>query len=381
LAPINKLRWQVVSPLLDQLLDTDPDERGASLDQIRLGDHLLAGELEAWLAHAPVANRDAFLTGSVLPADAGLEGETIGGYTLESLIGRGGMGCVWRARRSDGMYEGVAAIKLLDPASTRRAGVERLRRECSILARLAHPHIVRLLDAGVAERGQPYLVLEYLQGAPIDHWCDSRALSVDARVRLFIDVLGAVAHAHDEQIVHQDLKPSNILVTNDGHVKLLDFGIATLLDGAEKSVPASESTLPSARAFTPDFAAPEQVQRLEVTAAADVYALGVLLYLLLSGQHPTAPIGGTAAERLQAVVEAEPLPMSVAVLRGAAESSDRAGLLRNGLDAVVARALKKSAAERYATPVAMAEDLRRWLRRAGSARHPASAGSVPYSSL
>ena len=379
MAPIDKARWKVVSPLLDQLLDADPVERGVSLDQIRRGDHLLAGELEALLAQQTAANRGAFLAGSALQAEAGLEGETVGSYTLQSNIGRGGMGSVWLAHRSDGRYEGKAAIKFLNLASMGRGGVERFRREGSILARLAHPHIARLLDAGVASGGQPYLILEYVAGAPIDRWCDARALSVDARVRLFVDVLAAVAHAHDSLIMHRDLKPSNILVTNDGQVKLLDFGIAELLDDAGKPAPPTEPTLPAARAFTPDFASPEQVQMHDVTTATDVYALGVLLYSLLSGRHPTAPSGATPVERLQAIVEAEPARPSVAVLRCAAASSSEssepedvaerrattsrklARSLKGDLDNIVAKALKKSPAERYATPTEMAEDLRRHL--------------------
>lgn len=393
---LDKARWRVISPLLDQLLDTDPGGRTARLDRIRRGDPLLAEELGALLSQETAVDREAFLEGNVLQAEASLQGQTVGNYTLESTIGHGGMGSVWLARRSDGRFEGKAAVKFLHLALMTRGGADHFQREGSFLARLAHPHIACLLDAGVTRHGQPYLVLEYVDGEPIDRWCDARALTVEARVRLFIDVLAAVAHAHNSLILHRDLKPSNILVTKDGQVKLLDFGIAKLLDDSGTPSALPELTLPAGRAFTPDFAAPEQVQARGVTTATDVYALGVLLYLLLSGQHPTATNCSTPIERMQAVVDTEPSLVSAAVSHGTtgssfdpfeladvarrrvASSPKLARLLRGDLDNIVAKALKKAPAERYENAMAMAEDLRRYLNhepvgaRADSARYRAA---------
>ena len=160
-----------------------------------------------------------------------LAGQTVGAYTLESQIGQGGMGSVWLASRNDGRFEGRVAVKFLNANFVGRAAEERLRREGSILARLSHPHIARLLDAGVSPAGQPYLVLEWIDGHSIDRHCDAQKLGIGARLRLFVEVLSAVAHAHANLIVHRDIKPSNVLVRSDGQVKLLDFGIAKLLEG------------------------------------------------------------------------------------------------------------------------------------------------------
>ena len=393
MTPFDKASWKVVSPLLDELIDADGDVRNTRIEQIRRGDPALADTLEALLAEESAIRREAFLEGNVLQAEASLVGATVGNYTLESTIGHGGMGSVWLARRSDGLYEGKAAVKFLHLAWMTRGGIARFRHEGSMLARLAHPNIGRLLDAGVSRQGQPYLVLEYVEGEPIDAWCDARSLAIDARVRLFLDVLGAVAHAHNNLILHRDLKPSNILVTNDGQVKLLDFGIAKLLDASDAPSASTELTLPVGHAFTPDFAAPEQIQAHGVTTATDVYALGVLFYLLLSGRHPTATHGGTPIERLKALVDAEPVHLSAAVLRDASvasadvnEVAARRGTtpskltrsLQGDLDNIVAKALKKVPAERYATAVAMADDLRRYLNhepidaRADSARYRAA---------
>jgi serine/threonine protein kinase len=340
---MDKARWKIVSPWLDQLLDTDPATRGARLERIRLGDGGLAAELESLLAAATAANRGAFLEGQALNvATEVAAGETVGHYTLASTLGHGGMSSVWLAHPADGRHEGLA-VKFLSPEWMTPAGLERFQRERSILARLSHPNIAKLLDAGVAGNGQPYLVLEHVDGVPIDRWCARRAASVDARLRLFIDLLAAVSHAHGRHVLHRDLKPSNILVDSRGQLKLLDFGIACLFGDAGAPAPAYT-------AYTPDFAAPEQVLQQDATPATDVYALGVLLYLLLSGRHPTAMPAATRAERLRAVVEREPLPVSAAARR-------RNRPLRGDLDRIVAKALRKTPSERYATPAAMARDL------------------------
>ena len=306
-------------------------------------------------------------------AHATLTGQTIGAYTLERPLGEGGMGAVWLGRRSDGRYEGQVAVKFLNLALLTRGGAERFAREGSMLARLTHPNIARLFDAGVAASaaagGQPYLVLEYIEGVPIDRYCDSNALSIEQRLRLFLDVLAAVAHAHTNLILHRDLKPSNILVTPQGQVKLLDFGIGKLLAEQNTAASVTELTQLAGRAFTPDYAAPEQVQGGDVTTATDVYALGVLLYQLLAGRHPTALATDTPVDRVRAVVDREPTRVSDAAAKAddatvqarATVAHKLARTLRGDLDNIVAKALKKQATERYPTVAALADDLRRYL--------------------
>jgi tetratricopeptide (TPR) repeat protein len=365
-------RWRVISPLLDALLDADEARREAMLAELRRENPALAAEIAALLGQrAAIATAD-FLEGSAIDFASAptLAGRVIGNYTLERPLGEGGMGIVWLAKRSDGRFEGYAAVKLLNLGLFMREGAERFRHEGSVLARLTHPNIARLFDAGIAEGGQPYLVLEYVDGEPIDRWCDRQSLNIKARLRLFLDVLAAVAHAHSNLILHRDLKPSNILVAQGGQVKLLDFGIAKLLDEQQQAAPATQQaylTHLTERAFTLDYAAPEQVQGGVVTMATDVYALGVLLYVLLSGTHPTST-GDTASrlERLHAIVDNEPTRVSDAVLRsssviGGQPARRRARVLRGDLDNIIAKALKKAPAERYRSADAMADDIQRYL--------------------
>jgi hypothetical protein len=346
-----------LSPQLDELLELDAAARRRYLDRLRADDAATADALAALLARQTDIEREAFLEDSPLGlAGATLAGQALGAYTLERPLGAGGMGSVWLARRSDGRFEGEVAVKLLNLALLSRGGAGRFAREAQALARLDHPNIARLIDAGVSAAGQPYLVLERVVGSPITRWCDERSLAVDARLRLFGEVAAAVSHAHQRLVLHRDLKPDNILVTPEGRVKLLDFGIAKLIDDESQPAPPTALTELAGRAFTPDYAAPEQVQGGQVTTATDVYALGVLLHELLGGGHPTAREGDTPVQRLHAIVEREPRRLSVAVADPA-----RARTLRGDLDNIVAKALKKSPAERYPSVAALAEDLRRHL--------------------
>jgi tetratricopeptide (TPR) repeat protein len=294
------------------------------------------------------ANRD-------LPNEASLAGQTIGSYTLLSPIGQGGMGTVWLAERSDGRFEGRAAVKFLNAALVGQAGGERFRREGSILARLTHPHIGRLIDAGVSLFGQPYLVLEYVEGEPIDRYCDTRGLGTEARIRLFLDVLEALAHAHSNLIVHRDVKPSNVLVTPEGRVKLLDFGIAKLLEETGESAEATALTCEGGVALTPEFAAPEQVTGGAITTATDVYASGVLLFVLLGGERRA----GSPAETMRALIDAE---------------FPRLPGVRGDLETIVAKALKREPTERYVSATAFAEDLRHYLDHEPIAARPDTLG-------
>ena len=360
-------RWQRLAPHLDRALEIDGDERAAWLASLEKDDPELAAELRALLDEHAAAEREQFLDlGPERPAPATLAGQVVGAYTLVEPIGQGGMGSVWLARRSDGRFEGLVAVKLLNVSLIGRAGEERFRREGSILARLTHPNIARLTDAGVSGAGQPYIVLEYVDGERIDQYCDARRLGVEARLGLFLDVCAAVARAHANLVVHRDIKPSNVLVAKDGQVKLLDFGIAKLIEEETGSGEVSALTREGGRAMTPEFAAPEQLTGGAVTTATDVHALGTLLYLMLAGQHPAGAARTSPALLLKAIVDTDPKRPSDAATDSDAStrSATREGLrrqLRGDLDTIVAKALKKDPAERYASVDALAADVRRYL--------------------
>ncbi len=375
--------WQRLSSLLDELLDLPEPARSQTLDHLRQSDPAAAHALAELLHSHESAANSGFMTGALsgnpsldaahdeAAAQPTLAGQRLGPYLLEAPLGQGGGGSVWRARREDGRFEGAVAVKLLHLSLVGRTGAERFRREGSILARLKHPHIAGLLDAGVSPSGQPYLVLELVEGERIDRHCDQQRLSVAARLALFASVLSAVVHAHTHGVIHRDLKPGNILVTADGVVKLLDFGIAKLLEDGGAEAQATELTRQGGRALTPEYAAPEQWRGEGVTTATDVYALGVLLYQLLVGQHPTAGAATTATEVMRTTLESEPLKLSRCI--AAAEPAAAALLatqrasgverwrkaVQGDLDTIVAQALKKNPQERYPTAQALAEDLRR----------------------
>ncbi len=283
-----------------------------------------------------------------------LDGLEVGAYTLERPLGHGGMGSVWLAHRTDGRFEGRVAVKLMNLALVESLAVERFRREGSLLARLTHPGIARLLDAGVAATRQPYLVIEYIDGLPIDRYADLAVLSVPDRLSLALQVLDALSHAHTNFVVHRDIKPTNILVTPDGTVKLLDFGIGKLL-GQEEGGDDSQLTAAGGRAFTPAFAAPEQVLGGPITMATDVYSVGVLVYLLVAGHHPMAGPGQAPAS-IPALSDIEPA---------------RIGL--GDLDSVLLKALNRPPADRYQTAQEFADDLRRYLAQRPVRAQPDSA--------
>ncbi len=362
-------QWQEVSPYLDEVLEIDPEKRDAWMLSLREKDPKLASIIQALLHDQQQMNERGFLEKSPLSVDSRLTGQKLGAYTLVSPIGQGGMGSVWLARRSDGRFERQAAVKFVKIAITNRETEERFKREGRILGQLTHPHIASLLDAGISPDGSPYLILEYVEGVAIDQYCDAHGLDVDARVKLFLDVLGAMAEVHAHLVVHRDIKPSNVLVRKDGQVKLLDFGIAKLLAREEESALAITHTMEGGGALTPRFAAPEQVTRGAVTTATDVYALGVLLYLLLTGQHPAGPGADTPAELVKAIVEVEPRRASEAVLAGGNAAGTHGSTpeklsrqLRGDLDTILGKALKKHPQERYASVTAFGDDLRRYLQ-------------------
>ena len=356
-------RWQRLSPLLDALFELDEEERARSLQLMREEDPQTAADLEELLRLE--GEREDFLSEPlVAPLPGPRPGVEVGPYRLERLLGEGGMGQVWLAHRSDGLYQRRVALKLLRPGLVDPNLRLRFTRERQILARLAHPHIARLLDAGVSHDHQPYLALEFVEGEAITDYCRNRKVSLDTRLRLFRQVCDAVSHAHANLIVHRDLKPSNILVTPGGDVRLLDFGIAKLIDA---DLNAPESTRTGVRAFTLHYAAPEQVRGEPVSTMTDVYSLGVVLYELLADCKPYRLKRQTDAEWEEAILGVEPQRPSQALLRMAEEGEGdtllqrrRARIVAGDLDNIVLKALAKRPEQRYASVEALAQDLQRY---------------------
>jgi eukaryotic-like serine/threonine-protein kinase len=386
MSTLNPDRWQEISPYLDHALSLSEEERLRWLEVFRTQRSDLADLLQKLLKEHLALSREHFLEYQPLRPtnEPAFAGETLGTYKLISRIGEGGMGSVWLAERSDGRFERQVAVKFLHYALASQGAAERFKREGRILGQLAHPHIAELIDAGVTPGGEPYLVLEYVSGKQIDEYCDERILGVDARIELFLDVLGAVTHAHANLIVHRDIKPSNVLVSSNGTVKLLDFGIAKLLADDANSGASTQLTLEGAAALTPQFAAPEQVTGALVTTATDVYTLGVLLYVLLTGQHPVGPGPHSPLDLVKAITEndaSRPSDVFVSTKAGseamaqkrAVSSPDRLRRqLRGDLDTIVGKALKKDPKERYGSVTAFADDLQRYLKHQPISARPDS---------
>lgn len=373
MSALNPEQWHEISPYLDHALSLSAEDRSVWLQSFGVEKPDLARLMHQLLEHHLAAANENFLEQQPsLPSSASAAGQTIGPYTLISVLGQGGMGTVWLAERSDGRFERRVAIKFLRFFLASQGGAERFKREGKILGQLSDPHIAELIDAGISASGEPYLVLEYVEGKSIDEYCDHHRLEVQARVRLFLDVLSAVGHAHGNLIVHRDLKPSNVLVTGDGQVKLLDFGIAKLLLDETRSAEPTLLTFDGGAALTPQFAAPEQITGAPVTTATDVYSLGVLLYLLLTGQSPAGACTRSAAELVKAIVDTTPARASDAVLSSVDGASlaerrssgrDRLGRqLRGDLDTIISKTLKKNPAERYGSVSALSQDLQRYLQ-------------------
>jgi len=394
-------RWREVEAVLDAALDLPVQERSTYVAAACTGDQALRSEVERLLAAvdapaalvpdqpaaqfaAPVIARAAETGGLDLgqrPSQAIRASipERIGPYRVIADAGEGGMGVVYIAERDDGTYSKRVALKVvrrglhLDARFNRRFQEER-----QILARLDHPNIARLLDGGVTDDGLPYFVMEYVEGEPLDRWCDGRRLPVERRLEIFVKVCGAVAYLHRHGVVHRDLKPSNIMVTADGEPKLLDFGIAKMLVGSE-GAPTTVLTQTGQRLLTPDYASPEQVRGAPITEASDVYALGVLLYELLTGRRPYRRRGRTLHQIERVILEDEPTRPSSAVTQpvavdgGMTDGPSRAAALRattpprlrqqlrGDLDAIILTALRKEPERRYQSADELATDLRRHL--------------------
>jgi len=358
--------WDQIERLFAQATTLSPAERAAFIERECANDPELRNELESLLkAHteeegpldtppgvsAPPVSADLPVGES---ASGAAVGSRIGPYVLLARIADGGMGAVWLAERADGMMKRRVALKLPHFSWVRADLAARLAREREILATLEHPNIARLYDAGVDSFGRPYLAMEYVEGLSIDVYCRTEQLPVRAILDLILQVARAVAHAHGRLIVHRDLKPSNILVTAAGSVRLLDFGIAKLLE--TDSTHETRLTQMAGRVLTPDYASPEQVKGEVIGTATDVYSLAIVTYELLTGTKPYKLKRGSAAELEEAIASADPPPASEAATNLADKRQ-----LRGDLDAILNKALKKDPSERYATVDAFAHDLQRHL--------------------
>ena len=380
-------RRATADALFDRALDLEPGERAGYLERACAGDAGLRAEVEELLRlagePAPAFDPDAAASGPLwrgLASELAARGgggtpSRAGAWRPVRELGRGGMGVVWLAERADGEFEQRAALKLLYPGVASEESLRRFERERQILAGLDHPGIARLLDGGRTADGQPYFVMELVDGRPIDRYCDELRLGIRERLALFVQVGRAVEHAHRNLVVHRDLKPSNIVVTGGGEVKLLDFGIAKLL---QDEGPAEPLTRTAARILTPEYASPEQVVGGPLTVASDVYQLGLLLYELLSGRRAHRLTGGSVLEMARVVCHEEPRPPSAVPAAAAGGGEAAAGAeetarlrgttprglarrLRGDLDTITLRALHKDPARRYPSVARLVEDVERHL--------------------
>jgi eukaryotic-like serine/threonine-protein kinase len=378
LDPIADTEWKQLFSLLDMVLEVPESERPALLEQLSDTSPELKAKLQRLLAETSQPGGHERMPGlsleqPILLRNDGHQGNPasfaagahIGPYQLMREIGFGGMSSVWLAMRSDGQMQRDIALKLPHIHLRHASFAERFARERDILAALAHPHIARLYDAGISTSGQPYLAMEYVEGAPLLEYCDSKRLSISERLMLFLQVLDAVRYAHEKLVLHRDLKPSNILVAAQGHVQLLDFGIAKLI--VEGSVNETELTRFDGRALTLVYASPEQILGRPLGTASDVYSLGVILHELLTGTRPYRLPDDAQMTLEEAILTTRPQPMSETIhdaqaeLRGAT-SGKLVELLRGDLEAIVAKALRKEPDLRYRTIDSLREDLLRHQR-------------------
>ena len=348
--------WARVRALVESAMLLPPAERRASLDTSTEPDEIrneaiqLLGFENRASAIFPIEGwkQDA----RSISLESSLVGKTLGNYRLIAEIGRGGMGAVYLAERADGQYQQKVALKILQESLSTPALVDRFRQERQILARLSHPGITRLLDGGVTADGRPYFVLEYVDGLTINLYCAQHQLDITAKLTLFLKVAEAVQSAHQQLVLHLDLKPANILVTPQGEPRLLDFGISRLITEGEGGTRQVEATL---RLLTPRYASPEQAEGLPLGVASDVFSLATLLYKLLTGHLPYAIDDATPLEAARMIRESAPLAPSEAAPPAIAPA------LRGDLDTILLQALRKEPERRYATVAAFAEDLRRHL--------------------
>ncbi|MET0552962.1 MAG: protein kinase [Vicinamibacteria bacterium] len=367
--------WERADRIFDEALDRPAGERGGFLDGACGGDGVLRARIERLLEEAETL--DGFLPpgGALAAVGGGLEADdapVVPRFRLGPELGRGGMAVVYLAERADGLFEHQVAVKLVQRGRDTDEVVRRFEQERRILASLDHPDIARILDGGAADDGRPFFAMELVSGQPIDAWCDAHRLGLAARLRLFVRVARAVEHAHRKLVVHRDLKPSNILVTADGHPKLLDFGIAKLLEDGS----APDITGADVRVLTPVYASPEQVKGDAVTTASDVYQLGLLLYVLLTGRHPYRDARDSPLTLVRAILDEEDVPRpstavralpaaeaeAVAAARGLT-SRRLARALAGDLDTIVLAAARKEPSRRYSGVGPLVDDVQRHLVR------------------
>ena len=370
-------RFSRLKQEFQDLLEASPEQRAVVLERLAQEDAELGAELGAWLA-AEEQRAGEWLERPVVLGGGG-EGESpegpsaaperVGPWRLETEIGRGGMGSVFRGRRDDGAFEQTVAIKLVRSELASEVLRRRFLAERRILAGLVHPNIAHLIDGGTTEEGIPYLVLEHVAGEPIDCYCDRHALSVDERLRLLMVVCGAVGFAHQKLVLHRDLKPANVLVDEAGRPKLLDFGIAKLI--APSAEEEDWTALGVARPLTPEWASPEQLRGEPLTTASDVYSLGVLLHVLLTGRRPHR-FSGQAAEVFAREIEQSGGAPPLGAGRLPAPPGVDSRSLRGDLQRIVARALAPEIARRYGTVVELVADLDRQLAGLPVSAHPTS---------
>jgi serine/threonine protein kinase/Tfp pilus assembly protein PilF len=358
-------RWPRLAAILDQALTLDAVQRSAFLDRACTGDaelrahvdRLLAGDLMAFLDSPAAALAAPLVASPDLPAGDPLVGTTVGAYRVLGRLAAGGMGAVYLAERADGQFRQRVALKLIKRGMDSEEIHRRFLAERQILAGLSHPCVARLLDGGVTADARPWFAMEYVDGEPITAHCERARLGTAERLRLFEDVCRAVRYAHQNLVVHRDLKPSNILVTADGQVKLLDFGVAKLLHEA-----TGDETLTRAgtQVMTPEFAAPEQVRGESITTATDVYALGAVLYELLTNVRAQRLERTSPTEMERVICTAVPEAPSTAVARAFPADRDRSRQLRGDLDTIVLKALQKEPRRRYPSADALLADLERY---------------------
>lgn len=355
-----------VTQLFDAALEMAPTDREAFLGVQCAGEPSLLVQIKALLEADDVASEAGFLDSGAIDLEArhvatedqvSRAGQIFGPYKILDLIAEGGMGSVYLAERADEEYEGKVAIKLIRRGMDSGYILRRFRNERQILANLNHPNIAKLLHGGTTDDGLPYFAMEYVEGQPIDEYCNGRELDIAERLKMFREVCDAVNYAHQNLVVHRDIKPTNVLVTADGVPKLLDFGIAKLLDPKESTDP--DVTVTALHAMTPEYASPEQVKGEPISTASDVYALGVLLYALLTGQHPYKLKVRTADKLMRAICEQEAERPSQNTDPQSAIYNPKS--LRGDLDNIILKALRKEPSRRYTSVEQFSEDIRRHL--------------------
>jgi len=386
-------RWRQIEELFHSALECEPARRSAFLDIVCASDASLRQEVDSLLLSyekGSFTETPAFAEGIRLLEEKesrSMVERNIGPYKVIRELGRGGMGAVYLASRADQAFEKQVAIKLIKRGLDTDDVTRRFRAERQILASLDHPNITRLLDGGTTDDGLPYFVMEYIQGEPIDKYCDARKLNITARIKLFQSVCAAVQYAHQNLVIHRDIKAGNIFVTAEGVPRLLDFGIAKLLAAGPDS---AAHTITLARLMTPESASPEQVRGLAITTATDIYSLGVLLYVLLSGHRPYRLVGKTPQELEQAICEQEPekpsatidhtgespagIPITAQSVSETRESTpDKLRRrLEGDLDNIALMALRKEPERRYSSVEQFSEDIRRHLDGLPVHAHPDS---------